>query len=122
MTGLFGRAADWLEFGRPSESPVVCRFHGVHCELGANWPLDRGVVEPAEVQMDDLFDLIAEGRRKAGLAVVPHPRDLWAVGRHEEVSAAELAERGREAAELLAAAKAENEALEAQLRGERLCG
>jgi len=120
MGDFLSLAASWLEHGRPAAP--VCRYHSVHCEMGRNWPLDRAAVDSASVQMDDLLDLIAEGRRKAGLPVGPSPRELWAVGRHEEVPAAELAEREREADELLAAAKAENEALEAQLRGERLCG
>ncbi|MFJ9376828.1 hypothetical protein [Streptomyces sp. NPDC101455] len=102
----------------PPDGPV-CRYHGVHCGLGAVWPLDRAVADPAGAQMDGLIDLIHEGRRKAGLPVEPSARELWAVDLHEQVPAAELAERDRELAELLAEAKAANEALEAQLRDER---
>ncbi|MGX9887354.1 hypothetical protein [Streptomyces sp. NPDC002276] len=114
---MFDTVAQWLEHGRPAAP--VCRFHGVHCELGANWPLDRAVVDPAGVQFDELLDMIHRGRRAAGLPTDAHPRDLWAVDRHEQVPAAELAERERHAAELLAKAKADNAALEAQLQGER---
>lgn len=107
MSGMFGTVADLLEFG-PPEDPV-CRFHSVHCQMGRNWPLDRAVVDPADVQMDDLRDLVR---------VSPHPRDLWAVNRHERVPSEELAQKERELAEALAEAQARNDAMEAQIRGE----
>ncbi|WP_093721027.1 hypothetical protein [Streptomyces sp. DI166] len=103
----------------PVAGGAECRFHSVFCQLGAVWPLDRAVVDPAGVQLDELRDLQAQGRRAAGLPPRPHPRELWAVDRHERVPAAELAQREREAAEALAAALARNAAIEAELRGER---
>ncbi|MFC4500667.1 MULTISPECIES: hypothetical protein [Streptomyces] len=96
-----------------------CRYHGVHCQLGAYWPLDRAVVDSTGVQMDELLDLIAQGRRKAGLPVAPHPRELWAVNAHERVPEAEIAQRNRETAALIAEAKAKNAVMEAEIRGER---
>ncbi|MBO7938943.1 hypothetical protein ABZX99_02960 [Streptomyces antibioticus] len=116
---LLARLASLEQAAPKGAGAVECRFHGVHCRLGANWPLDRAVVEPESAQLDELLDLAAQGRRKAGLPVDPHPRDLWAINMHERVPEAEIAQRKREAAELLAEMQARNEALETQLRAER---
>lgn len=102
----------------PADGPV-CRFHGQHCEMGRNWPLDRAAADPVGVQMDDLMAMIQRGRREAGLPADPTPCELWAVERHEQVPAAELAQYAREAAEALAEAKAKNAVIEAELRGEQ---
>jgi len=98
----------------PIDAPE-CRYHGTYCQLGANWPLDRTVVDPAGVQMDDFLDLLHQAHRKAGLPVGPHPRELWAVDAHERVPEAEIAQRDRETAEALAEAHAKNERILAEL-------
>lgn len=94
---------------RPGGGPV-CRFHGTACQMGRNWPL------PYEASpMDELLDLHAAGRRAAGLEVAPHPRDLWAVNRHEQVPPAELAREKAEIDRLIAEQQARNAAIEAEL-------
>jgi hypothetical protein len=103
----------------PTPDGPVCRFHGLHCQMGRNWPLHRSIADPAGWQMNDLVDLIREARRAAGLPVEPSPQELWAVNRHERVPDAELAAARAETARLIAEAEAENAVLEAQIRGER---
>lgn len=121
MNRKIGARLDRLEQAvAPSVDGPVCRFHGQHCQMGRNWPLDRAVADPVGWQMNDLVELIREAERAAGLPVGPSASELWAVDRHEQVPAAELAQRARELAEALAAAEAENEAMEAQIRGEFL--
>lgn len=92
----------------------VCRFHGEACHMGARWPLPW----PAS-SLDELRDLVRDGRRKAGRPLDPDPRELWAVERHEAVPQAELDQRAREYEQLLARLKAENDQIEAQLCEER---
>lgn len=104
-----------LALQRVTDDRPVCRFHGVHCRMGANWPTER-----PDQEMDELLDIMAAGRRKAGLPVEPHPREVWAVDRHERVPKAELRQRDEEAQALLAAARARNDQIEAELRGERV--
>lgn len=92
----------------------VCRFHKTACRMGANWPLRY---EPGP--LDDLLDIRAAGRRSRGLEVEPHPRDLWAVDRHERVPQEELDREEREVEELLTAIRANNDQILAEIRGER---
>lgn len=100
---------------RPATADLpVCRFHSVHCRMGANWPTERPGTE-----MDELLDLITVARRKQGLPVEPHPREVWAVDRHEKVPKAELRQQQQETQELLAAARARNDQIEAELQGEQ---
>lgn len=105
------RLAKALGEQRPDDP--VCRFHGTACRLGANWPL------PYEERPDDaLLALFADARRSLGLEVAPHPRELWAVDRHEQVPAEELARKKQEGEELLVAARARNDQLEAEIRAD----
>jgi hypothetical protein len=96
-----------------AEAPT-CRFHGQHCRMGANWPLKY-----VEGPLDDLLDIRAAGRRRLGLEVEAHPRDLWAVDAHDLVPPAELARERREVEDLLAGLRAQNDQIVAELRGER---
>ncbi|WP_328449890.1 hypothetical protein OG780_19395 [Streptomyces sp. NBC_00386] len=99
-----------LALHRDTADLPVCRFHGVHCRMGARWPTER-----PDQEMDELLDLIASGRRKAGLPVEPHPRDVWATDRHEKVPRAELRQQAQEAQELLAEARVRNDQMEAAI-------
>ncbi|MEH0582822.1 hypothetical protein QA942_01410 [Streptomyces sp. B21-106] len=101
--------------GEPQAVGAVCRFHGVRCRMGANWPLPY---EPGIE--DDVLDLFGDARRSLGLEVAPHPRDLWRTDRHEQVPAEELARERRELEELIAAARARNDQLEAEIRGDHI--
>lgn len=100
--------------GEQQPAGPVCRFHNVHCRMGANWPLKR---EPQPE--DDLLDLLADAQRSVGKVPAPHPRDVWATDTHELVPLEELARERREAEELLAAARARNDQIEAGLRAGR---
>lgn len=106
------RLAKALSEQKPHEP--VCRFHGTACRLGANWPLRY---EPGP--LDDLLDMRAAGRFRRGLEPEPHPRELWAVDRHERVPAEELAREEREAEELLVSVRARNDQILAELLAER---
>ncbi|WP_405580703.1 hypothetical protein [Streptomyces sp. NBC_01092] len=99
--------------GEQKTDGPVCRFHGLRCRMGANWPLDY-----QEDPADELLDLFADARRSLGLEVAPHPRDRWRTDRHEQVPPEELARNKQEADELLTAVKARNDQLEAALRAE----
>lgn len=99
-----------LALHRDTADLPVCRFHGVHCRMGARWPTER----PAQ-EMDELLDLMAAGRRKAGLPVAPHPREVWATDRHEKVPKAELRRWDQETQELLAEARDHNAQMEAAI-------
>lgn len=101
--------------GEEKRDGPVCRFHGQHCRMGANWPLAY-----EEGPLDELLDIRAAGRRRRGLEVEPHPRDLWAIDAHELVPLEELARERREVEELLARLRAENDQMEAELRGEQV--
>ncbi|MFF4839268.1 hypothetical protein ACFY2G_04295 [Streptomyces collinus] len=90
--------------GEPTAEAPVCRFHGTACRLGLNWPLPY-VPGP----LDDLLDL---------MNAAPHPRQLWAVDRHERVPPAELAREKEELAQLIAEKTAENDRAEAAMRGD----
>ncbi|MER5473731.1 hypothetical protein [Streptomyces sp. NPDC002685] len=103
-----------LALHRDTGDLPVCRFHGVHCRMGANWPMER----PQE-PFDALLELVIEARRSRGMPTDPHPRDLWQTDRHEKVPKAELRQREQETQELLAAATARNDQIEAGLRDER---
>nr|WSY53799.1 hypothetical protein OG999_29270 [Streptomyces sp. NBC_00886] len=97
----------------PADGPT-CKFHGLRCGMGANWPLPY---EPGP--FDELLDLHATARRARGHGVSPTPRELWAVARHEEVPAAELARKKEEVGELIATQVAKNERILAELLAER---
>lgn len=103
MSGLFGTAADWLEFGRPADGEPVCVHHGGLCGFGER------TRDSAEW---DLYVLIIEAQRRAGQDVPP-------LDEHRVATPAEAAEYQRGYEEALAAAKARNAAVEAALRGER---
>ncbi|MFJ9474724.1 hypothetical protein ACIRRI_06870 [Streptomyces mirabilis] len=92
----------------------VCRFHGTHCRLGDNWPIER----PPE-PFDALLDLRAAGREKLGLPAEPHPRDVWQTDRHEKVPKSELRERRQEIDQAVAVQRAKNDQILAELRDER---
>ncbi|NMI57100.1 MULTISPECIES: hypothetical protein [unclassified Streptomyces] len=100
--------------GEQQPNVPVCRFHGTACRLGANWPLRY-----EEGPVDDLLDIRAAGLRRLGLEVEPHPRDLWATDRHERVPQEELDRQKRELEELIAAQRAKNDQVEAELRDAR---
>jgi hypothetical protein len=95
VTGLFGRAADWLEYGRPGEGEDLCVHHGPACCMGA---------EP----LSELYRLVIEAKRKAGQDVPP-------LDEHRLMTLAEQAVYRREFEEALADAKARNAAVEAEL-------
>jgi hypothetical protein len=99
-----------LALHRGTADLPVCRFHSIHCRMGARWPTER-----PDQEMDELLDLMATGRRKAGLPVEPHPREAWATDRHEKVPRAELRQRELETGELLAEAHARNDRMEAAI-------
>lgn len=101
--------------GESDRGVPVCRFHGTACRLGVNWPLPY----PGRPE-DDLLDLLAEARRHVGAEPFTHPRDLWRTDRHEQVPPDELARQKREAEELLAAARARNDQLEAEICGDQI--
>jgi hypothetical protein len=107
------RLARLEELAPQATGTPECKFHGVHCQLGANWPLPY----PRDQEIE-LVDLIRDAQRATGQEVEPHPREVWATDRHERVPDEEIAQRERELAEALAQAKAWNDALEAQIRGE----
>lgn len=114
MNRRLGSRLDRLEQAvTPSEDGPTCRYHGQHCQMGRNWPLPY---EPGIE--DDLLDLIGEARRSVGLEVAPHPRELWAVDRHELVPPAELAREKQELDRLIAEKTAENDRVEAAMRGD----
>ncbi|MFE5872126.1 hypothetical protein ACFQ6V_26245 [Streptomyces roseifaciens] len=89
----------------------VCRYHGVVCQLGRNWPVDR----PAD-PFDEVRDLIRQVRIERGSPVDPDPRELWAVDEHEQLPEAVLLQEEREVVVLIAGLQARNDQVEAQLR------
>ncbi|MFI5684656.1 hypothetical protein [Streptomyces sp. NPDC051636] len=99
MSGMFGAAADWLEFGRPVEGEPMCVHHGPVCELGAR-------------PFDELYLLVHEAHRSAGKPVPP-------LDEHRPMTLAERAQYWREYEEALAEAKARNDQLEAAIRGDQ---
>jgi hypothetical protein len=92
----------------------VCRFHGVHCRMGGNWPLER----PPE-PFDAVLDLVIEAKQRLGKPFDPHPRDVWQTDRHEKVPKSELRQQEREAVALVVGLRAHNDQIEARLRDER---
>lgn len=102
--------------GDQKGNAAVCRFHSVHCRMGANWPLPwPGLEADAE-----LIDLVRAAHISVGNEVGPHPRDVWQTDAHEVVPQAELDEQERELQALLAAVRARNDQLEAELRADRV--
>ena len=99
MSGLFTRAADWLEFGRLVEGEPMCVHHGPACAMGT---------EP----LSELYRLVIEAKRRAGENVPP-------LDEHRAATLAERAQYQREFDTALAEAKARNVAIEAELWGER---
>ncbi|MFE5139272.1 hypothetical protein ACFRDV_16615 [Streptomyces fagopyri] len=95
MSGMFGRAADWLEHGRPVDGIPLCRHHGPACQMGA---------EP----LSELYVLIIEAKRRAGEVVPP-------LDEHVPMTPSERARYEREVADLIAEKQAENAAVEAEL-------
>ena len=87
-----------------------CRHHGTVCGLGVNWPQPY-----IHDQEDELREWLGEVRGDLGRS----RRERWAINVHERVPAAEIEQRKRDLAEALAELKAENAAIEAQLRGEQ---
>ncbi len=102
--------------GNPSPKPgAVCRYHGVHCQLGARWPLRY-----AEYHDAGLIDMIRNAKIRCGHEVGPDPREVWATDRHDRLSRKEVDAQEREMAELIAEAKEVNEeVLRRLLAGER---
>ncbi|MDX3578663.1 MULTISPECIES: hypothetical protein [unclassified Streptomyces] len=98
MSGLFGRAADWLEFGRGGEGEDLCVHHGPACAMGT---------EP----LAEIYVMVLEAKRRAGEKVPP-------LDEHRPMTAAERAEYRDGYEEALAKAKARNAEIEAQIRGE----
>lgn len=97
MTGIFSKAADWLEFGRPGDDDdLMCVHHGPACQMGA---------EP----LAEIYVMVIEAKRRAGEEVPP-------LDEHRAMSPAERADywRGYEVA--LAEAEARSEVEEAALR------
>lgn len=95
MTGLFGRAADWLEFGRPGDGEDLCVHHGPACAMGT---------EP----LSELYRLVIEAKREAGQDVPP-------LDEHRLMTLDEQVDYRREFEQALADAKARNAAIEADL-------
>ncbi|MPY34099.1 hypothetical protein FNH09_23475 [Streptomyces adustus] len=100
MSGVFGQAADWLEFGRPSGGEPLCVHHGPACELGT-------------VELPEIYRMVVEARQRLGMTVPP-------LDEHRVATPAEAAEYRREFDAALAEAQARNAAVEAELRGEPL--
>ncbi|MFC8201340.1 hypothetical protein ACFUTV_38985 [Streptomyces sp. NPDC057298] len=98
MAGLFGRAADWLEFGRPGEGEDLCVHHGPACAMGA---------EP----LAEIYVMVIEAKRRAGEDVPP-------LDEHRAATPEERRQYEAEFAEALAAAEARNERVLAQLEAE----
>lgn len=96
MTGLFGRAADLLEFG-PDTAPM-CMYHQEACGLGAK-------------PFDELYLSVRSLREELGQPV--EPLDV-----HRAMTAEETAKYRRDFAEALATLQAENAATEARIRSE----
>ncbi|MET8169298.1 hypothetical protein ABZT34_34455 [Streptomyces sp. NPDC005329] len=84
---------------KPVDVPM-CAFHGAQCGLGTRQP-------------DDLYLLVHEARRNTGL---PAP-DLDV---HRPMTPDERARDAEEFADLLADARARNDAAEAEIRDEQL--
>jgi hypothetical protein len=95
---MFGRAADWLEFGRPSGDESLCVHHGPACGLGT-------------VELPEIYRLAVEAKQRLGMPAPP-------LDEHRVATPAEAAKYRREYAEALAAAQARNARAEAELRGE----
>ncbi|MEV5792679.1 hypothetical protein [Streptomyces sp. NPDC052192] len=95
MTGLFGRAADWLEFGRPGEGEDFCVHHGLACRMGA---------EP----LAEIYVMVVEAQRQLGQDVPP-------LDEHRAATFEERRQYEAEFAEALAEAEARNAASEADL-------
>jgi hypothetical protein len=98
MGDVLGRAADWLEFGRPSDGEPMCVHHGPACELGT-------------VELPEIYRMAVEARRRLGMPAPP-------LDEHRVATPAEAARYRREYEEALAAAKARNDQMEAAIRGE----
>ncbi|MEU9264582.1 hypothetical protein AB0E04_03885 [Streptomyces sp. NPDC048251] len=98
MSGMLGRAADWLEFGRPGDGGPMCVHHGEACGLGT-------------VELPEIYRMAVEARQRLGMPAPP-------LDGHRAATPIEVAEYRREYEQALAAAKARNAALEAQIRGE----
>lgn len=97
MTGIFSKAADWLEFGRPGDDDdLMCVHHGPACQMGA---------EP----LSELYRLVIEAKRRAGGEVPP-------LDEHRAATAAERDQYRREFEAALAEAKARVEAEEAVIK------
>lgn len=87
-----------------------CRHHGAACAMGANWPQPY-----AHDQQDELLEWLADIRGDLG----PSRRERWAINVHELVPAAEIAQRERELADLIAEQEAKNERILAGLLNDR---
>lgn len=87
-----------------------CRNHGTACAMGADWP--QVYVHNRE---DELFEWLAEVRGDMG----PSRRERWAIDVHERVPEAEIAQRQRELAELIAEQEAKNKRILAELLDDR---
>ncbi|MDC2952238.1 hypothetical protein [Streptomyces heilongjiangensis] len=74
--------------------------------MGANWPQPY-----VHDQQDELLEWLAGIRGDLG----PSRRERWAVGVHERVPVAEIVQRDRELAELIAEQEAKNERVLADL-------
>lgn len=97
MSGLFGTAADWLEFGRPADGEPVCVHHGPACGLGT-------------VPLPEIYVMVVEAKRRLGMPAPP-------LDEHRAATPAEAAEYRRGYEEALAAAKAKNAQMEAEILG-----
>lgn len=105
---------DRLGVGAATVSVPECRHHGQTCGMGLNWPQPY-----IHDQEDDLVEMVTAARRACGRETTPTRRERWEIHVHERVLAAEIEQRAREVAELIAAQKAKNEQLLAELLAER---
>jgi hypothetical protein len=87
-----------------------CRHHGTTCGMGVTWPQPY-----VHDQQDELLEWLADIRGDLG----PSRRERWAINVHERVPAAEIAQRERELAELIAEQEAKNERILAELLDDR---
>ena len=95
MSGIFARAADWLEFGRSADDGPMCVHHGPACAMGA---------EP----LDEIYVMVIRAKQRAGQDVPP-------LDEHRPMTLAERTQYWREFEEALAEAKAKNAQAEAEI-------
>ncbi|MER7927036.1 hypothetical protein ABTY96_28420 [Streptomyces sp. NPDC096057] len=96
MNGLFGKAADLLEFGPGGGDAPMCVHHGPACEMGT-------------VPLSELYRMVIEAKRQAGEQVPP-------LDEHLPMTVAERRQYRREFEAALADTKAAVAAEEAAIR------